>query len=478
MKKKSLFIALGLAVIVGATGAGSLWAVTHSSVFAARIIDSVIEKTNPSALPVGGVVPRVLGIDHPNTVLFLFLNNTELRPGGGFIGSYGLVTFDHGVPTKMKIEGTEKIDDAAPGSFEVAPPQALQTYLQSTRWFFRDSNWSPDFVTDAQRALQFYAAEGGAQAADVHTVVAITPEVLQTLMKYTGPITIDDVTFTSDTISDLLEYSVEVDFTHKQIPTEKRKEILGKLAGVLAQRMAVISPTSWGALLQDGFELIKNRHVMIYDIDPAVQRSLDALQWSGRMLPGTPDKLQIVDANLAALKTDRVIDRSAVVSLAQNKTGAWEESVAVTYKHTGSFDYRTTRYRTYLRVFVPGNATFLGGDGAMSGDKITKPGEFGQEHEDGFLSVGAFVSVEPGTSHTVTFRFTPAPEVLQAIAAHHYRLFVQKQLGLPQFDLTIHDDFGTTLGQATPPEAPAHFGDGAYDWQGTLKTDQNFSVQW
>lgn len=477
MKRTTWFLVLGIAALIGASGAGTLWAFTHSDSFATRVISAAL----PNQKSFAAIVPRVLGFEHPNTVLFLFLNNAELRPGGGFIGSYGVVTMDHGVPSKMHIAGTEKLDDVAPSSFVVQPPQAMRTYMQSDRWFFRDSNWSPDFVTNAQRALQFYSAEGGEQANDIHTVVAITPEVLAAIMKYTGPVTIDDKQFTAENIADLLQYAVEVDFTHKQIPTEQRKEILSKLAGVLATKIATLPPTKWGPLVQDAFQLIAERHVMVYDIDPAVQNSLDAMNWSGRMLPGTPDKLQIVDANLAALKTDRVVDRTAAVSLVQNKSGAWEETVTLTYKHNGGFDYRTTRYRSYVRVFVPGDAAFAGGTGAMSGDKINKKdaaGDFAVEHEDGMLSVGAFISVEPGASHTVTFRFTPSPAVLGAIAARHYNLYVQKQSGVPQFNLTLHADFGTSIGQGAPPESPDHFGDSAYDWTGTLTTDKQFSVTW
>ena len=478
MKRRTLWITCALALIVVCAGAGVLWAFTHNAQIATRVIDAALHDEKGTDRTVGAIVPRVLGFDRPNTVLFLFLNNTELRPGGGFVGSYGVITFDHGVPTAMKIGDTQVLDDKAPKTFVVEPPEALKTYLQQPRWFFRDANWSPDFVTSAQRELQFYAAEGGEQADQIHTIIGITPDVLSRIMKYTGPITIEGATFTSENVTDLIEYSVEVGFLHKQIAPQDRKAIMGELAKELAVRMATLSPTKWGPLLDDAFRLIKERHIMVYDVEPRVQKTLDTLGWSGRLLPGTPDKLQIVDANLAALKTDRVIDRAARYELAKDAKGQWQSTVTVTYKHSGGFDWRTTRYRTYVRAFVPAGATFLGGDGAMEQDKSANPGTFHAQKEDGFLSVGAFVSVEPGTTKSITFRFTPSPDVLQALAERRYGLLVQKQAGVPQFHLTIHHDFGTSIGQASPPEAPGFFGDNQYDWQGDIFTDQAFTINW
>ena len=56
-----------------------------------------------------GIAETILGFEKPQTYLVLFLNNTELRPGGGFIGAYGIVTFNKGSVSIEKIEGTERL---------------------------------------------------------------------------------------------------------------------------------------------------------------------------------------------------------------------------------------------------------------------------------------------------------------------------------------------------------------------------------
>ena len=45
---------------------------------------------------IDGVVPSILGWGGPKRYLVLAQDPAELRPSGGFIGTYGIVTFDEG----------------------------------------------------------------------------------------------------------------------------------------------------------------------------------------------------------------------------------------------------------------------------------------------------------------------------------------------------------------------------------------------
>jgi hypothetical protein len=54
---------------------------------------------------------KLLGFEDTQNYLIEFLNNTELRPGGGFIGVYGVVKVKNGVPEVLKVEGTEILDN-------------------------------------------------------------------------------------------------------------------------------------------------------------------------------------------------------------------------------------------------------------------------------------------------------------------------------------------------------------------------------
>ncbi len=56
-------------------------------------------------------LPSILGKDGRKTYLVLFQNNMELRPTGGFIGSFGLFTFDRiGAMVPLKVGLNDDID--------------------------------------------------------------------------------------------------------------------------------------------------------------------------------------------------------------------------------------------------------------------------------------------------------------------------------------------------------------------------------
>ncbi len=111
--------------------------------------------------------PHVLGLEKPRTFLILFLNDTEIRPGGGFIGAYATVRMQGGKTEVLKMEGTEVLDLASDYGKMPDPPKILKDQLKVIKWFLRDSNWSPDFAVNAQMALDFYARENGVAHADI-----------------------------------------------------------------------------------------------------------------------------------------------------------------------------------------------------------------------------------------------------------------------------------------------------------------------
>ncbi|MBT3949289.1 DUF4012 domain-containing protein, partial [Candidatus Parcubacteria bacterium] len=54
------------------------------------------------------LLPGLLGFTEKKTYLVLLLNNTEMRPGGGFIGTYVTLQANKGDVDILKVEGTER----------------------------------------------------------------------------------------------------------------------------------------------------------------------------------------------------------------------------------------------------------------------------------------------------------------------------------------------------------------------------------
>ncbi len=422
------------------------------------------------------ILPGVLGFDTPKTYLLLFENNTELRPGGGFIGSYAVVRMDHGKPDIVKIEGTETLDHTAQKDLMPKPPQSMLDYLGIDRWEFRDSNWSPDFATSAKQALAFYRLEKGVDADQIVGVIAVTPTVIEQLLARVGTITIQGVPFTADTVTEKLEYEVEYNYLNKGITTAQRKQILAPFMQELVARVApdfILHSSDYEAMLAT---LAGEKQILIYSIDPALQAVAAANHWTGEIATSTDDYLLWVDANLGALKTDRVIDRHLDYAIARQSDGSMIATATMTYRHGGTVDWRTTRYRSYTRVFVPQGAELLSITGAGGLDAKKKVNEFDHGVEGGKTWFGAFVSVDPGTTKTLQFRYRLPADVAQSIARGAYTLLVQKEAGTLSPQLTLNLGFGTTVTGADPAESQDKWGDNQYQIATDLSVDREFHV--
>ncbi|HAZ28964.1 MAG TPA: hypothetical protein DCY48_04300 [Candidatus Magasanikbacteria bacterium] len=461
-------------------GAGLyIWAkqLTLDEVLDSSILKREIQKkAGDEGVALWSLLPDFLGYTGPRTYLFLFLNNTEIRPGGGFIGSYAVVTVDRGKTRIEKIEGTEVLDAATPDTWTPKAPGPLTEHLGVDRWYFRDSNWSPDFGTSAIQAVALYKGEGGALADRIDTVVGVTPTVLETLLEFTGPVTVNGITFDAKTAVETLEYEVEFDYKKRGLSFEQRKEILEPLmmeiVGRLKQDMFHRYPEYLGAI----HALFDEKQILVYSLFPELQKKLDRLQWSGQIAQGEGDSVMWVDANVAALKTDHAIARTLSYSFQRQENGRYRATASMTYTHGGAFDWRTTRYRTYARVFVPEGSTWVETKGSMKTDRSNEPGSTDQGTELGKQWFGSFIAIEPGKTGTLSFVYDLPESLTQKIDEGSYTLFVQKQPGVVGSGLTLDLDFGINVAGATPGEIFEQWGDARYQVETNFNVDKKFAV--
>ncbi len=421
--------------------------------------------------------PEFLGFDRPKTYMLLFENNTELRPGGGFIGSYAVVTLDKG-QTKVRIlEGSELVDKATPdGASE--PPLPLKTYLGVSSWYFRDANWSPDFSTSAQEVLKAYRRARGVYADDIDAVVAVTPTVLEELLRMTGPITVQGKTFTAENVTETLQYEVEYAYIDQGLKAEERKSVLSPFFETLLRvgaRRFFSEPEAFQTLAE---RMVAEKQVMAYSDEPVFADLITAYRVGGEVVTNTPhDYVLWVDANLGALKTDHAIRRRLTYEIVPYGNGRYVATVAMAYRHVGTFDWRTTRYQTYARVYVPPGAEFVSVEGKQRNGKAILRSDVATGEELGKRWYGAFFSVEPGETKELVFRYVLPARVAEQIRSGEYTLFVQKQLGVIPHRLTLSLNFGTSILGATPPEAREKWGDMLYTVETDLEKDTQFSVQ-
>ena len=148
---------------------------------------------------VGALMTRVLDVlstPDPQHFLLLFQNPSEIRPSGGFLGSYADITIHGGNVTNIDVRDIYDPDGQL--VMKTLAPRALQRI--SPRWEARDANWFFDFPTSAAKVLSFLEASKiyAERGTRFIGAIAVNVPIVQDLLATTGPIELPDYQLTID----------------------------------------------------------------------------------------------------------------------------------------------------------------------------------------------------------------------------------------------------------------------------------------
>lgn len=373
-------------------------------------------------------LPTLLGQHEPHEILILLQNPHELRPTGGFLGTFGRLTFDKGQITNFYTDDIYNVDVKVLGRETLIAPEPIQRFVNVKYWYLRDSNWSPDFPTAAKHMLALYEFESGEQGID--TLVAMTPRLVEEFLRITGPMQVGGLTFTPENLIDTLQHRVEQEFWRIGLKEEERKKIINDLAQLMKQRFFSFTADEAKAFAAAFHKSLDQSEILAYTNIIDVQKELVSAGWAGEIRQVKADYLFIVDANLGALKTDRLVDKTVDYSVAAQPDGRWKATLKLTYKNNGFFDYRTTRYRSYTRVYIPLASELISTQGLMLGDKTSPNAKPEIYTEFDKMVLAGFISVEPGQQRSITYEYyLPSWLQTQFKNQEKYELYMQKQPG-------------------------------------------------
>ena len=380
------------------------------------------------------LVPVLAGYPEPASYLIVLQNNNELRPSGGFIGTYGLLTVSLGDITKLETHDSYHLDMPASlnKSFKVIPPAEIKKYLGVENWYLRDSNWSPDFAVSAKQIEWFYqeemkAAKREAEILPLAGVIAVTPDLITDLIKVVGEIEVDGQKYNADNFVEILQYEVEMAFREEGISEWDRKNVIGKILSELKIKLFDLDSNSWKKVAGVFSSSISKKNILVYLNNPSYQQNSSDLNWDGKIKESSLDYLMVVDANLAAYKTDRVMDKKIKYYLTEQSDGRFKARVEMLYKNNGWFDWQTTRYRSFTRVYYPLNSAFISDYGFENGSVVSAL-EAGISYPKSYS--GGFMSIEPKKEATLVFEYYLPEEVSAKIKKEKkYSLILQKQAG-------------------------------------------------
>ncbi len=104
-------------------------------------------------------LPLLVGADKRKDYLIVFVDNNELRPGGGLITAYTQLSFEDGQLLDSQTFNIYQLDNQITG--EITPPAPLREYLGQKSWHLRDAAWQPSFPDTARQIDWFYQKATG-----------------------------------------------------------------------------------------------------------------------------------------------------------------------------------------------------------------------------------------------------------------------------------------------------------------------------
>ncbi|MDH4330446.1 MAG: DUF4012 domain-containing protein [Candidatus Moranbacteria bacterium] len=354
--------------------------------------------------------------------LILLQNNMELRPGGGFLGQYAVANIKNGEVTSLFIEDANLLDQRI--TAKVTPPYPFERMMSIKKWKFRDSNFSPDFPINAEKAKYFYRLSG--RSSDFDGVIAVNADVFDHVLELTGPITVPGYPgeYTSENATWKLEEVVEKKYLGDEtLDTQNRKAIMKQMGAIIVDKLFKINNIP--KLANFTLEELRNKNVMLNFENKELQKIVEDVHWDGRVAADWDgDYLMMVDANMGALKSDHYIKREIdyFVDLTMEKPTV---TLNAKYTHTATYgDWRTSDYHSYLRVYVPQGSNLLERK-MVSYPNIQE--EFGKTYF-GFI---LHVLINGETNVFVKY------ELPDRFKQEDYKLLIQKQSGVGDVPVKI-----------------------------------------
>jgi Protein of unknown function (DUF4012) len=419
------------------------------------------------------LMPAILGTDgSKRDFMVLLQNESELRAGGGFIGSWAVLSFEGGKLTNFDIKDIYEADGQLKGHVE--PPAPIKNYLGEASWYMRDANYQADFPAAAKDIQWFLDKETGRK---VDGVIGVDLAVAKAILGVTGEVYVPDFkeNINKDNIYEQAEFYAE---TNSFPGSTQKASFLGALGKQLFEEIQNMSTEKRWELMRAMLNMLQENEIQLALNDKTAAGIVADLGWDGAIDDGKctqsncfSDYLYVVESNFGVNKANYFLNRdmNQVVDISQAAIG---RVLKINYENTAkNNNWPGGDYKDYLRIYIPATAnlaevSITDGQGVKTvvGGGDLSVTQMGDKKEIGFLAI-----VPAGEKRTVTVSYSDQIDLSKA-SSFSYLDYVQKQPGFGETPLatlvSMPDDW-----QATGVEPTATLVNGKLLF--SLKLDQD-----
>ncbi len=399
-----------------------------------KVSEKIKTYTNiaPDILQWEPFLDSLFAADGKRTYLLLFANNMELRPGGGFIGSFALVDVQQYHIKNIK---TYDVYDADGQLTEhINAPEPLARYLNQPRWFLRDSAFSPDFSINFEEAKRLLEKEMG--VTNIDGGILITTTAVQRILEATGPIYIPD--YQEEISAENFYLKTQLHAERNFFPGSLEKKSF--LSALINQLLIGVKAEKLPDLIHALSQSLDEKQVVLTVNDSDIRSHFEKRYWSGRILQPTcqipagttciVDYLFPVDANLGVNKANFFMRRPMQLEIQIDETGTISNTLTLSYRNNSKPEiFPGGPYKNYFQLYLAPNSTV---------ERITIDGELANEVKEtnGLYKVIEFYfETLPESTKTISIKYTLPTSILKGEGV--YQLIFQKQIGSAAEDLGI-----------------------------------------
>ncbi|MFY9484430.1 MAG: DUF4012 domain-containing protein [Patescibacteria group bacterium] len=354
-----------------------------------------------TALIVGLIHPAVsqsidmVRLVKPGRYLIAFLNSAELRPSGGFLGSFAIAQYD-GKNINLEVEtNIYKKDNQFLTDHFIPLPKPLDEVWPGRSMSLVNANAAADFRESAQLMASFYEAEYGTR---LDGVIGLTVLPVIDLIHLLGNVDLPqhNIVLTAENFLPTLHQKIEIDYfkeSNNRVINEP-KTILGDLVSLMPDRVKELPARTIWQLVDRS---LKEKNLLLYFTDLSRQQIVEANNWAGRLESTNSDYLAVYHGNYGGAKTSlEIAEELKLERLPENR-----RRLTITRTHPGGYDEFTEgENRNYTQVFLPAGTRLIGAE--RTGRSILSE----VENQEGQSTVlGFWFTTQPNSSQVVTLEY-------------------------------------------------------------------------
>jgi len=301
----------------------------------------------------------LLGTTEKKNYLIWFQNSNELRPTGGFIGSYGLLSVEKGKIVGLTIDDVYNPDGQIDlRNIKTPLPGPLATALAEDRMYLRNSNWNPDFPIAAKDFSDLYTRVTNVK---VDGVVALDLYFVKNLLNSLGSVYLASYNeeISADNVYERAQFYSDFDY---QEGVSDKKTFLTVLGSKLLEKLFAVDKEQLPVLLSSLYKSLDEKHLLISFNNNATNLFLTKKGWDGSLVSTNGDYLYIVNSNVGGTKSNYYVSNNYNYKVSsETRDGVLRGTLELNYVHNGKdMSWPGGPYKNYLRVLTQQGAKLTG----------------------------------------------------------------------------------------------------------------------